>query len=362
MSMHALRAEKGTTKAHLKVIELPEIDSDEVLIKVRSAILAPDVFALLEAGRISQAPTTLGHKVAGTIEQVGGAIQNLKVGQRVRLEPNLNCGDCAYCRTDRDQMCSQCGIMGFFALGSFPRWAKYHPGGLAEYVRAPASQVDVLPDNVSFDAGAKVHDLSNALRAFKLCALPVGSTVLITAATGAMGACCLKLAPFFGVSRLILVGRSQTRVEAITVLTSIPCDCIGLDTLGDDWTSSRALGRKVCEIAPGGIDGIIDFSPSGQDLWQVTDGLTLGGSMIVLGGNWSVMPIPARVIGLKCWRVIGSRNHSRGDSKTVLELLKSGQLDAENLVAQVFKLQDIEKAIAQLKDRSQPSWMLVIRP
>ena len=337
--MHALRVEKGATKAHLKVIDLPQIDSDEILIKVRSAILAPDVFTIVESGRLSQAPTTLGHKVAGTIEQVGGAVQNLKVGQRVRLEPNLNCGDCSYCRTDRDQMCSECGTMGFFALQSFPKWEKYHPGGLAEYVRASASQVDVLPDNVSFDVGAKVHDLSNALRA-----------------------CCLKLAPFFGVSRLILVGRSQNRLEAISAVTSIPCDCIGLDTLGDDWISSRALGRKVCEITPKGIDGIIDFSPSGQDLWQVTDGLTLGGSMLVLGGNWSALPIAARTIGLKCWRVLGGRNHSRGDSRTVLELLKSGQLDAENLGTHVFKLQDIEKAIAQLKDRNQPSWMLVIRP
>ncbi len=360
--MRALRVEQGSKTAHLAEIEVPSIGPQDVLIKVCSAILAPDVFGLVAAGRLLQAPTTLGHKVAGIVDAIGEAVTEVQVGQRVRLDPNLSCGACKFCRTDRDHMCSQCGVMGFFALEKFPKWERYHPGGMADYVRVPASNVDVLPDHISFDVGAKIHDLANAVRAFRNCNLSVGSTVLITAATGAMGTSCIKLAPFFGVSRLILVGRVLERLQAVEKLTSIPCELIGLDTLGDDWPETRELGRRVRELAPDGVDAIIDYGPSGVDLWQALDGLALNGTFIPVGGNWSVLPIPARVVSLKCWRIYGTRNHSRGDSSTVMDLLKTGQLNVEELVTHEFKLGDIEKAIVQLKDRSRPSWMLIVRP
>jgi threonine dehydrogenase-like Zn-dependent dehydrogenase len=360
--MRALRVEAGETKASLKQVDVPALGPSDLLIKVESAILAPDVFGLVRAGKLLQAPTTLGHKVAGTIAQRGPEVEHLQTGQRVRLDPNLNCGSCTYCRSDRDQMCSQCGIMGFFALAKFPRWERYHPGGLADYIRVPASQVDVLPDSISCDTGAKIHDLANALRAFKNCELAVGATVVLLAATGAMGTCCIKLAPFFGVGRLILVARSIERLQAVAKLTSVPCECVGLDTLGDDWVASRALGRRISELAPEGVNAVIDYSPSGEDMWQVFDALAIGGTFVPIGGNWSVTPFPARILTLKCWRIIGTRNHSKEDSRTIIDLLKRGQLHVEDLVTAEFALQDIEKAIEQLRDRSRPSWMLMIRP
>ena len=360
--MRALRVEQGSKTAHLDEVEVPSMGPHDVLIKVKSAVLAPDVFGIVASGRLAQAPTTLGHKVAGIVDKVGAAVNEVQVGERVRLDPNLSCGACKFCRTDRDHMCAECGVMGFFALGNFPKWERYHPGGMADYVRAPAANVDVLPDNISFDVGAKVHDLANAVRAFRNCDLSVGSTVLITAATGAMGTSCIKIAPYFGVSRLILVGRHHERLEAVTKLTSISCDLIGLDTLGDDWVESRALGRRVRQLVPSGVDAIIDYSPVGVDLWQVLDGLALNGTFIPMGGNWSVLPIPARVVALNCWRVYGTRNHSRGDSSTVMELLKQGGLNVDELITHEFSLHDIESAIAQLKDRSRPSWMLIVRP
>lgn len=360
--MRALRVESGETKASLKHVDIPPLGPSDVLIKVSSAILAPDVFGLVGAGKLAQAPTTLGHKVAGTIAQTGAEVKHLQVGQRVRLDPNLNCGACRYCDTDRDQMCAECGIMGFFALGKFPKWEKYHPGGLADYVRAPTSQIDVLPDSISCDTGAKIHDLANALRAFKTCQLPVGATVLITAATGAMGTSCVKLASFFGIGQLILVGRSFQRLQSVAQLTSIPCHCVGLDGLGDDWIASRALGRRVSELVPKGVDAIIDYSPADVDMWQVMDALALGGTFVPIGGNWSVLPIPSRLITLKCWRIIGMRNHSKEDSRTIMELLKREQLKVDDLVTQQFGLDEVDKAIEELKDRSRPSWMLIIHP
>ena len=111
-------------------------------------------------------------------------------------------------------------------------YARYHDGGLADYILAPHWLIDVLPDNVSFDVAAKVHDLANAVPALKLTALPLGGTLVITAATGTMGTATIKLASFFGAGRLILVGRSAERLEAVRPLAgSLPVETVAWRTL-----------------------------------------------------------------------------------------------------------------------------------
>ncbi len=366
--MRALRVNTNSTTASLELVDMPNIGSTDVLIKVNSAILAPDVFGLVEAGRLSYTPTTLGHKVAGTIAQIGDAVTapGMQVGARVRLDPNLSCGSCVSCLTDRDQMCAQGAIMGFFGLAKSDRFERNHEGGTADYVRAPQSQVELLPDGVSFELGAKVHDLANCVRVLKVAGLPpIGSTVLITAATGAMGTATARLAKSFGVSRLILVGRSTERLEAVKdVVVGIDCQCIGLDTLGEDWVSAKALAGRVKVLAPEGVDAVIDYSPNGAEaMWQVIYGLAPHGTFVHVGGNWSILPVPMRVIGLNCWRIVGTRNHSRSDSKTVMKLLQDGLLNEDKKVmTHHFTLEDVGKAIAQLKDRSQQTWNIVIHP
>lgn len=206
--MRALFVERDATSAKLKDIDVPTPGEHDMLIKVKSPILGPEVVRFIESGDLSQAPTIPGHKVAGVVAKVGASVDNVMVGQRVRLDPNLSCRECFYCRTERDHLCTECGIIGFLAQRTFPNWEKYHRGGFAEYVCVPAAQVNILPDTVSFETGAKVHYLAYAVHALRQCFMRVGSVLLITAATGAMGTACVKLAPVFGVDKLVLVGRS----------------------------------------------------------------------------------------------------------------------------------------------------------
>ena len=124
-------------------------------------------------------------------------------------------------------------------------WSRYHPGGLAEYVRAPVSQIDILPDSISFEASAKIHDLANAVRALRMCDLRVGSTLLATAATGAMGTRIYKMAGFFGVGRLILVGRKRERVEQVVKSAAgVQCEWIGIDEFRERLGEGARFGRE----------------------------------------------------------------------------------------------------------------------
>jgi threonine dehydrogenase-like Zn-dependent dehydrogenase len=331
---------------------------------VASVGLAPGVFTLCKQGRLAQLPTTLGHEVASVIEKVGDAVTTVRVGQRVRLHPNITCGHCHFCTTGRDQMCSEAAIIGFasFGRGPTPLFDRYHEGGCADYLRAPSWLVDILPDNVSFDVGAKPHDLANAVRVLKVAQLSPGATVIITAPTGTMGTACVKLAPLFGIGHLILVARSAERAKAVQKLASVSCDVVGLDELGDDWPTTKALARRLRELVPQGVDAIIDFMASGADMYQIMVVLAVNGTLVHMGANQSILPLPLVATMVNCWRIVGTRNHSRGDAQNVLRWLRDGHLKVDDLITHRFRLDQVDEAIARLQDRSLPVWMMVVNP
>lgn len=362
--MQALRALEGVKTATVMEVDVPKVEHGDVLIKVKAAGLAPGMFSLLEMGMLRNLPMTLGHEASGVVEEIGEGVEGISVGDRVRVYPNMSCGKCKYCGSDREQMCAQAGMIGFMAPGEkqTTSYLAHRDGALAEFIRVPWQNVDLLPDNVSFEVGAKMHDLANAVRALKSAELPAGSTLIILAATGTMGTATIRLAKHFGVARLVLVGRSSARLEALRVLSDLPMEVVALDLLGEDWVEKKALASCVAQITHGQADAVIDYGGQGTDMWQALAGLGTNGSLVHMGGNLSVLPVPMIGIMSNCWRIIGTRNHTRSDSDTVLRLLASGDLEADDLISHRFPFSQIEKAIQAFRTRSLPIWMGVIQP
>jgi len=222
--------------------------------------------------------------------------------------------------------------------------------------------VDVLPDNVSFDVGAKVHDMANAVRALKLTALPLGGTVVVTAATGTMGTATIKLARFFGAGRLILVGRSAERLAAVRALAgSLPVETIALEELGPDWAKTQELTRRIRALAPAGAEAVIDYIPDGPASTQALTSLAQGGTLVHMGGNSMPFTIPAVAIMVNLWRIVGTRACTRTDSDEVLRLLATGALQAEDLITHRFPLTDIVDGLTAMQQRQDPMWMGVVK-
>lgn len=364
-SMLAARAEKGSDTVRLATIPVPEPGPHDVLVRVASAGLAPGMMRLLARGAFKHLPTTLGHEAAGTIAAVGDEVIGLAPGDRVRVHPNLTCRACRYCRTDREMMCAQQAMMGHAAFSDVPMplYDEYHDGGLAEYVRVPHWLIDPLPDSVSFDAGAKVHDLANAVRAFKCAALPIGSTLIVTAATGTMGTATIKLASHFGVSRLILVGRSAERLGRVRPLASaIPTEAVALEELPEDWAATQGLTGALRALVPEGADAVLDFMPEGPATPQAMAALATGGTLVHMGANLTPLAFPMLTLMINCWRVVGTRACTRTDAEDVLDLLGRGVLDAEELITHRFPLAEADHAVAALQSRTEPIWMAVVNP
>jgi len=73
-------------------------------------------------------------------------------------------------------------------------FSRYGNGGFAEYMRVPATNARMLPDEIPFDQAAKIAFLGVALKAVERARLRPGETVIVNGASGALGTCAVMAA------------------------------------------------------------------------------------------------------------------------------------------------------------------------
>lgn len=337
----------------------PEPGPYDVVVKVHSAGLAPGIFNLLRAGRIPLFPTILGHEIAGEVVRLGRDADPALLGRRVRVHPSLSCGSCEYCTTDRDMMCSANSMIGHAVFGpdAMGLYERYHNGGLAQYTVVPQSYVDTLPDVISYELGAKVHDFANAIRALKLAELPPASTLVVTAATGGMGTATVSLAREFGVSKIIAVGRNAERLAAVAALD----DRVTVLHVGADDPPQAVVGA-IRAVTPAGAHAVIDYLPEGPGLAKVFGGLRYGGRIVHMGMSQTPFVIPQIAIAVACVSFVGSRNCTRSDAVDALRILAADPARYERLITHRFPLAEANAAREVLETRSEALWMSVVNP
>ena len=127
---------------------VPTIGESDVLVRVRAAgICHSDVHYRAGKSPVQPLPRTLGHEVAGVVEQVGSHVTTVKVGHRVCVHYVLSCGQCSYCNAGQEQFCTRGSMVGRFV-----------DGGYAEYVVVPEHNAVHLPAEIPSHRVGKNRD------------------------------------------------------------------------------------------------------------------------------------------------------------------------------------------------------------
>jgi propanol-preferring alcohol dehydrogenase len=138
-------------KAPLTVqdVSRPEPTESEVLVKVEvCGVCHSDLHVAdgdwSQLAGIIKKPLILGHEVVGTVTEVGSAVQGVKIGDRVGVPwIHWSCGKCEFCREGDENLCVRQQITGVTV-----------DGGYAEFVKAPATHVARIPDNLASEQAA----------------------------------------------------------------------------------------------------------------------------------------------------------------------------------------------------------------
>lgn len=244
----------------LQIQELPtqEPGAGEVRVRVIGCgVCGSDLHGYLGHSRARVPPLVLGHELAGTVEEIGEGVDPALRGAFACVRPTLICGSCRWCRAGRDNLCSERRLMGLNA-----------PGGLAETVVVPASNLVTLPIDGGPDA-AIVEVIANAIHVVSLAG--PASTMAISGG-GCLGLVTLMVAAKAGMT-VVLSEPSEERRAIATEL--------GAAAVGDP--REQSLAELTRAHAEGGADVSVDAVGLTETRRDAIAAVASGGRVVLLG-------------------------------------------------------------------------------
>jgi (R,R)-butanediol dehydrogenase/meso-butanediol dehydrogenase/diacetyl reductase len=193
---------EGEGDVRIENVPIPEVRrDDEVLLKVEIAsICGSDVqIAKVPAGHPATKGVILGHEYVGIVEQMGDAVKDLSIGDRVAVEPNIYCGVCFYCKSGSTNLCENMIGTGCFANGGF-----------AEYSVLPFRALHKVDKDTPAEIAVFAEPLSCALNSLEKLHVNIGDTVVVLGA-GPVALLFIKALKASGVGKLIVSEKIQLR-------------------------------------------------------------------------------------------------------------------------------------------------------
>ena len=298
-------------------IPVPEPGDREILIRVRACGLChTDLHTVEGELALPKMPLVPGHQIVGVVQEVGEGVSRLGPGDRVGLGwLNSACGECAFCRSERENLC----LAG--------RFTGYHvDGGYAEYVVAPAAFTYPLPQGFSDEQAAPL--LCGGVigyRALRLSGIRPGE-VLGLYGFGASAHIVIQVARYWG-CRVLVFTRSAAHRELAGLL-------------GAAWA-----GRAE-DTPPEEPDSSIIFAPAGNLVPLALGRLKPGGTLALAGITMSPIPeMPYDLLyGERTVRSVA--NATRRDALDLLAL--AAEVPVKTRV-RVFDLTGVNRALHLLK-------------
>ena len=323
-----MRAVEYHANDDVRIVDLPvpEIGSGELLVHMQACgLCASDVMQWYMQPR---APLYPGHEPVGEIVAVGDGVAQFAVGQRVFMHHHVPCMVCHYCQR------------GSFSQCATFRSTHLYPGGLAEYIRVPAPnvQLDVLPlpDGLSFEAATLIEPLACCVRGIQRAGIEPGSSILVLGA-GSNGLMLAQLAQQHGATRVFIADPIAYRRQH--------AQDVGIDYALDPQTGN--LLEQILHVNDGRKPDNVLVTPS--SISAMRQGIELvgpGGTVLLFAP-----PPPAEVLGITpnalFFQEITLRtSYSAGpyETRLALELLRTGRIRAESVITHRFALEDAAQA------------------
>jgi 2-desacetyl-2-hydroxyethyl bacteriochlorophyllide A dehydrogenase len=292
-------------------VAMPQIAPDQMLVRVHACgVCGHDL--LNRAGHFPHTPLpcVMGHEVAGEVVECGPLITRFKVGDRVAMIQRIGCGICLPCRNGQESICTS--GHGFYG--------EQISGGYGEYVIASERNALPLPEEIPLDIAPMLScAIGTGYHALRRAAMPMGSTVLITGASGGVGIHAVRLAALAG-HRVIAATGSAAKIEA---LKQAGADLVVIAGEGGFHAELRELTDGAGADCAIEIAGAPTFPSSVRSLRP-------GGRMVIVGtvrpGHW---PFNPALSILKELDFIGSAHATLNDLRTVIRLVADGKIAPE---------------------------------
>jgi threonine dehydrogenase-like Zn-dependent dehydrogenase len=381
-------------KNDVRVERVPDpsiINPRDAIIKVTTtAICGSDLHLLDGYIPTMEEGDVLGHEFMGEVVEVGGAVSNLAVGDRVVVPFTIACGNCFFCERDLWSLCDNSNpnanqaetLYGHSASGLFGYSHMFggYAGGQAEYVRVPFADVGPvkIPDGIPDEKVIFLSDIfPTGYMAAENCDIHPGDTVAIWGC-GPVGQFAIKSAFMLGAERVIAIDTVPERLRmAREEGGAETLDFRNVDILGalEEMTGGMgpdscidAVGLEAHGTTPGAI-----YDRVKATLWLATDRPNVlrqalmacrkGGTVSipgVYGGFLDKMPFGAafnKGLTLKM-----GQTHVHRYLRPLLDRVERGEIDPSFVITHRLKLDEAADGYDLFKNKQDECIKVVMTP
>ncbi|MBI4234454.1 MAG: zinc-binding dehydrogenase [Chloroflexi bacterium] len=313
----------------------PVIGPREIKVRVRACALNRlDIWSrsgLRGTRREFRQPFILGCDIAGDVLEAGVEVLEVRVGDRVVLDPVLSCGQCRHCLAGQDDLCPRRGMLGASV-----------DGGYAEYVKAPGANAYRIPQGTTYEEAAALPTtfmpVWNML--VRRASLQPGETVLVLSASSGVGTAAIQVAKRVIGARVIATTSTPEKAEQARALGA---DEVILYTQED-------VARRVADLTDGrGVDVVVDHV--GAEFWEAAfASLARGGRYGVCGVTTGYRAqLHMGQLFSKQLTLFGVSMGSREDFRQVVDAVRRGLVKGH--VLQTFPLAAAQEAHRVMEGR-----------
>lgn len=323
--MLAVLKEKPQSGVVIKDIPIPNLQKDEVLVKVKYAsICGTDVsiydWSQWAAGHIKP-PQVIGHEMVGEVIKINSDHKTqIKIGDLVSSETHIFCQNCYQCSIKNYHICENMQLFGIGRNGSF-----------AEYATIPLKTTWKNDPSIPIESMSVQEPLGNAVNVVTKAAVKDKKVLIM--GLGPTGLCAGMVARAYGAKEIVGVNRREYRRDLAMQ--------VGFD---------RAV-EEISKDEYGTFDAVLEMSGNRIGIQVSLDAVRIGGKIIAFG-------IPKENIEIDWGKYLINKEITIGSVfgrviwdtwEDTTKLLTSGELDLRKIITHKFKLSDFEKAMEVMK-------------
>ncbi|KAI1613999.1 chaperonin 10-like protein [Exophiala viscosa] len=339
----------------LEDIPKPTItDPYDVIVHIgQTGICGSDVH-YWQRGRIGdfilESPIVLGHESAGTVVDIGSKVKNLKVGDRVAIEPGVPCRHCDYCRSGSYNLCPDT------VFAATPP----HNGTLSKFYKTAADYCYPLADHLTLEDGALCEPVAVAVQVCKVGNVRPGQTVVVFGC-GPIGLLVQCVAKAYAAKKVIGIDMSASRMElAKSVLkcadeTFAPPRMPKADGEAYDadkeseWSAKVAAQIKDAFNLGEGPDVVIDATGAQSCIQTGVNLCKKGGTYVQAGMGKENIIFPITTACIRDLTIRGSIRYTAGVYSAAVDLVASGKVDPKVLITHRYSFEKAEEAFETVR-------------
>lgn len=319
---------RGPGQYQIEDAAVPKIiDPTDIIGRVTlSTICSSDIHVVHGHMNNVSLPKIVGHEFCAEIIEVGTAVKELKVGDRVQVMPGIYCGSCKFCKAGVAIMCEHkdAGCLG----------ANGVDGCQAEYVRVPLAEKFCIkiPDGMQEEDILLLGDMLGTARfGLENAGLKAGQSLVVIGGGPVGLSTCLLAKKSYGARQVIVIDVIQSRLDL--ALANGVADVV-INPLTDD------VAAKFMAAAGGGVDAVIETAGKPETLQMAFDLVRPGGivSNVAIFSGPVELPIPAMTVKNITFR---SGIQFCEGVEEILPQIQSGQIDTRFMQTHCAPLNDI---------------------